>query len=246
MNENVDIFICTHKDFEKIVSNEVYKTINSRELRESYKIFGKLTDIELSEWYHMYYMAEKMKLKDYVGICHYRRYFNFKDDIPDINEIFKTHDIITRTPINIGTNVASHYAFYHNIEDLILTEKILKEKFPEYYGTFIDFLNHNKLIPCNMVIMKKDYFLEFIEFTKDFVKEFFWRTDIDVYKRVYDNETKYLKDFYPNNLPSYQMRLITFILERLTNVFILKKFSNPKTYDVIVTENKYNVKNNKI
>lgn len=246
MNENVDIFICTHKDFDKIVSNEVYKVLDSRNFKEYYKIFGKLTDVELSEWYHMYYMVENIELKDYVGICHYRRYFEFKDDIPDINEIFKTHDIITRTPIKLQTNVVSQYAACHNIEDLVIMGKIIKQKFPEYYDTFKEFLNNTKMIPCNMVIMKKDDFLKFMEFTKDFLKEFLWIIGIDVYKRVFDNEEKYIKRFKPNSLPSYQMRLITFILERLTNIFILKNFSNIKTYDVIVTENKYNLKNNTI
>jgi hypothetical protein len=35
MNENLDIFICTHKDFEKIVSNDVYKTLDSREIKKT-------------------------------------------------------------------------------------------------------------------------------------------------------------------------------------------------------------------
>ena len=246
MNENVDIFICTHKDFDNVVSNDVYKVIDSRDLRDKFKIFGTLTDVELSEWYHMYWLVDNVQLKDYVGICHYRRYFDFKDDIPNIDEIFKEYDVITRTPIDIKTTIANQYAYCHNIEDLIVMGNVIKDKFLDYYETFADFLKHKEIIPCNMVIMRKDDFLKFIEFTKDFVKEVFWRIGIDVYKRVYENEEKYLKTIKPNSMPSYQIRLITFLLERLTNMYILKNFKNVKAYDVVVTENKYNLKNNTI
>ena len=42
MNENVDIFIFTHKDFEKKVSNDIYKVVDARDFKDKYKIMGCL------------------------------------------------------------------------------------------------------------------------------------------------------------------------------------------------------------
>jgi len=245
MNENLDIFICTHKDFKSAVSDHVYKVVDARKIRDTYKICYTLTDIELSEWYHFFYILENVNLKDYVGFCHYRRFYNFLDDVPNMDEIFKEYEIVTRTPMNLSVSIKTQYEYCHNVEDLNSLGEILKDNFNEYYETYELFLKAKKFVPCNMFIMKKDDFIKFLHFIKEFLKEWFWRNGIDVNKRVLDNEVKYIKKFSPNNYISYQSRLITFILERLTNIYILKNFSKIKTYDIILTENKYNLKNNK-
>jgi len=246
MKDNVDIFICTHKDFEKIVSNDAYKVIDSRVLKKNgFEIFG-LNDVELSEWYHIFYILRNAKLKDYVGICHYRRYFDFLDNIPNFDDIFKEYDVITRTPINIQISIKKQYELCHNIEDLKLLGTILKEKFIEYYDTYNKFIETNEMIPCNMIIMKRDDFIKFASFMEDVLKEIFYRIGTDLYKRVLENEDKYVKKNSPNNTHMYQIRLITFVMERLTNIYIMKNFNNPKRYDVIITENKYGLKNNMI
>ena len=58
MNENVDIIICTHKDFTPIVTNKIYKIGDSRQLKKNFKICGILDDIELSEFYMFLYIYE--------------------------------------------------------------------------------------------------------------------------------------------------------------------------------------------
>lgn len=246
MNENLDIFICTHKDFDKKVSNNVYKILDSRKIKKEYKIFGILDDYIMSEWLHLFYLAERVELKEYIGICHYRRYYNFLDDIPNVEDILKEYDIIIRKPIKIPTTIKNQYKYCHNIEDLDILGDILKEQFKEYYETYKLFLNSRMMIPCNMFIMKRNDFLKFMKFVKEIVKEFFWRVGIDFEKRIKDNENKYLKNFSPNNTYTYQIRLLTYVLERLTNIYIFKNFKKLKAYDVVITENKYNLKNNTI
>ena len=102
MNENVDIFIFTHKDFKKQVSNSVYKVVDARTFKDKYKIMGLLDDVALSELYSFFYIRENYNLKDYVGVCAYRRYFTFLDDVPNINEILKEYDAIVRTPLKLS------------------------------------------------------------------------------------------------------------------------------------------------
>ena len=246
MNENVDIFIFTHKDFEKQVSNSVYKVVDARDFKDKYKIMGLLDDVALSELYSFFYIRENYDLKDYVGVCAYRRYFNFLDDVPNINEIFKEYDAIVRTPLKLSITAREQYAYCHNVEDLDIFGEIIKDKFNKYYNAYEYFINGKFLIPCNMFIMKKEDFIEYVDDMKEIMKEYFWRIGIDMERRVIDNEKKYLKKMYPNNTIAYQKRIIAFVFERFINIFMLKKFKKMKTYDVIVTENKYNLKNNTI
>lgn len=190
--------------------------------------------------------SKNVELKDYVGICHYRRYFDFLDDVPNIEEIFKECDAIIRKPHKLPISIKEQYESCHNIEDLNLMGEILKENFEGYYPIYNAFMKSKYFVPCNMVILKKDDFLELVNFGKEFLKEFLWRTNVDVYKRVFENEEKYVKKFYPNSTHNYQIRMLSFLLERLTNIFIFKKYKKLKAYNVIVTENKYNVKDNTI
>ena len=94
--------------------------------------------------------------------------------------------------------------------------------------------------------MRKEDFLRYTLFMKEVMKEYFWIWGIDYKNKVVENEEKYLKKQKPNSLISYQQRIFSFVFERLTNVFIFKNFKRLKMYDVVVTENKYNLKNNSI
>lgn len=246
MNENLDIFICTHKDFDTVVTNSVYKVLDSREIKKEYKIFGVLDDVIMSEWLHFFYVYENMNLKNYVGFCHYRRYYDFLDDVPNVDEIFETYDIITRAPISLSVNIETQYKLCHNVDDLYVLGDILKEKYIEYYETYENLLKSNKMIPCNMFIMKTEDFKKFMDFNKEIIKEFLWRVGINFVDRIKNNENKYIKSYAPNNTYKYQIRLLTYVLERLTNIYILKNFKNIKTYNAVITENKYNLKNNNI
>ena len=246
MNENVDIFIFTHKDFEKQVSSDVYKVVDARDFKDKYKIMGCLDDVALSELYSFFYIRENYELKDYVGVCAYRRYFTFLDDVPNINEIFKNYDAIVRAPLKLVITAREQYAYCHNVEDLDILGEVIKDKFDKYYNAYKSFVDGKFFIPCNMFIMKKEDFIEYVDDMKEIMKEYFWRIGIDMERRVIDNEKKYLKRMNPNNSIAYQKRIIAFVFERFINIFILKKFKKLKTYDVVVTENKYNLKNNTI
>ena len=95
-----------------------------------------------------------------------------------------------------------------------------------------------------MFIMKSEDFIKLIKLSKEIVKEYCWRKGIDFNKIVLENKNKYLKKTYPNNTVEYQSKILTYILERLTNIFIFNNFKKIKTFGAIITENKYNLKKN--
>lgn len=235
-NNNINIFICTHKDFVPNVHNDVYKIINAREIDPKLP----LKDNFYSELYQFKYVADNLELPEYVGFCHYRRYLSFLDDIPDIDNIFSEYDAICSEPLMLKINVKEHYNNFHNIEDMFIIGGIIADKYPSYCNAWHNFINGNILIPYNMFIMKREDFKEYVDFIFSILDEYLKIVGTDINKRIYDNFEKYIKDFYPNDSVEYQYRIGGYIAERLTNLFMMHKFKKIKTYQVIVTEDKYN------
>lgn len=240
MENDLDIYVCTYKDFNKVVNDETYKVINVRDIDQSKY---PLTDRFFSELVSYFHIAETAELKKYIGFCHYRKYFDFMDNIPDMDEIFKTSDVILTKPLKFYSSIKRQYGVCHNPDDLALMQEIINDKFPEYADACENVLNNTfQFYSCNMFIMKKEDFLEYIDFMKGVLFEFVDRIGTDIYKRIDEHKDKYLKKVpgCPQNMqPWYQYRIGGYLGERLTNVFIAKKFKNIKTYGLVVTEEKY-------
>ena len=235
-DNNLDLFICTHKDFKQVVSNRSYRVLNNNIIDESkYPPGNKF----YSEIMTFYYVADNIKLRDYVGFCHYRRYFSFMDDIPNMDEVFKENDVIIGKPKAYGTSIRQFYDHCHNIDDLDIVENIVKEKYPDYYNVFERYMSQKMFIQCNMFIMRREDFLEYIEFIRTILDEYLRIVGTDIYKRIEENKSRYLKSFSPNNTVEYQYRIGGYLAERLTGVFILKKFNKARCYEIKVTEKKY-------
>lgn len=237
-SNDVNIFICTHKKFDSYVSDYHYKIVWSNKINYDLTNNG-LSDKFYSELYQFKYVADNVELPKYIGFCHYRRYFEFLDDIPDLDSIFSECDAIVAKPIKLGDSIKQQYARAHNIEDLFIVGGIIADKYPSYCNAWHNFINSNILIPYNMFIMKKEDFKEYINFIFSILDEYLNIVGININKRIYDNYEKYIKDFYPNNTVEYQYRIGGYLSERITNIFMMHKFKKIKTYPVIVTENKY-------
>jgi len=238
-NGNFYIFICTHKKFNVPVTNNVYKIVDSTKIEDNGL---ELKDDFYSELYQFKYINDRMPLKKYIGFCHYRRYFNFMDDIPDMDEMFSKYDAIVGKPLQYNKTVKQFYADCHNIEDLYIIGGIIADKYPSYCNAWHNFINGNIFIPYNMFIMKSEDFKEYIKFVFDVLDEYLKIVGTDIRKRIEDNKEKYLKKTYPNNTVDYQYRIGGYISERLTNLFIMTHFKRLRTYPIIVTENKYTQK----
>ena len=237
-NNDANIFINTHKEFKKIVNSDVYKVINAKEINPGLP----LKDDFYSEFYQFKYISDNIPLNKYVGFCHYRRYFGFLDDIPNLDEIFSKYDCIVGKPMIFKMTVKEQYQTLHNIEDLYIVGGIIADKYPQHAKMWHNFINGNMFIPYNMFIMKSEDFKEYIKFVFDVLDEYLKIVGTDINKRIYDNYEKYIKDVYPNNTVDYQYRIGGYIGERLTNVFLMSHFKKMKTYPIIITEDKYKKK----
>jgi hypothetical protein len=187
--KNLNVFICTHKEFEPVVHNEAYKIINAREIEPKLP----LKDDFYSELYQFKYVADNLELPKYIGFCHYRRYFSFLDNIPDMDEIFSEYDAVCAKPKVMKASVKYQYSTCHNIEDLYIIGGIIAEKYPEQANMWKNFINGNILIPYNMFIMKREDFKEYIDFVFSILDEYLKIVGTDINKRIENNKDKYLK-----------------------------------------------------
>lgn len=248
INNNLDIFICTHKDFEPPVKNPCYKVVNAKDINNDTAENG-LPGSFYSEFLIYFDIAKRKDLKDYIGFCHYRKYFSFMNNVPNMNDLFKTCDIVTVNRVTFSKTIKQQYAACHNVDDLEIVENIIREKFPEYADAADYTFNRcNQMFQCNMFIMRKNDFLDYVNFVKSILDEYLNVVGMNIKQRILDNKQKYLKSFSPNSEVWYQYRIGGYLGERLTNVFIYgnrERFKHIKTYEMIETEKKYKGKETK-
>lgn len=253
MQDKLDIFILGYKDFDLKVFNDCYKIIDGGEAIKDYPL-EMLRDNTMDNISHLngfyseltrtYWLWKNYPIKDYIGVCHYRRYFSFKDNIPNLDEIFNNNDVILPNPVKLPFTVYKQYQHCHNIGDLELLRVIIKDLYPEYSDSVEYVFNGKELYANNIFIMKKDDFNKYCEFIFSVIGEYLRRMNFSdmesITNYVEKNRKAYLKTTTPNNEVWYQARIGGFLAERLFTIFIKKNFNNPKHYSIDLTLKKYN------
>lgn len=178
------------------------------------------------------YWAWKNLKCDYIGLCHYRRYFTGKNlhtnnaekkkaiilHRQDYEKLLREYDVILPVKRNYYIEtVRSQYEHAHNKRDLDEAEKIVAELYPEYNEAFEKVMSRKKLHILNMLVMKKTLFDEYCSWLFSILFELEKRIDISSY-----------------NL--YEARVFGFISERLFNVWLEKQQLKVKEVPVINLE----------
>lgn len=178
------------------------------------------------------YWAWKNLKNDYIGLCHYRRYFAREnihtDNIEkkktailhrkDYEKLLQEYDVILPVKRNYYIEtVRSQYEHAHNKRDLDEAEKIIKELYPEYSEAFTKVMSRTKLHILNMFVMKKTLFDEYCSWLFNILFELEKRIDINSYNQ-------------------YEARVFGFISERLFNVWLEKQQLKVKEVPVVFLE----------
>ena len=159
------------------------------------------------------YWAWKNISADYIGLCHYRRYFTRANPINcekkkqvilsrnEWEKLLEKHPIIVpdKRKYYIETN-RSHYNHSHYAKDIDTTEKIIQEKYPQYINAFTKVMKRTWAHMFNMFVMRKDYLDEYCTWLFDVLQELENRTDITNYNvieaRIYGYISKLLLDVW--------------------------------------------------
>lgn len=101
---------------------------------------------------------------DYIGLCHYRRYFQIKLTDNNIDSILgDKFDVILNKSYIRPSNVGRHLMECTTKEDFYIFLACIKIISPEIYEDAIDYLTQNVVIGYNMFVMKRDDFGKFAE-----------------------------------------------------------------------------------
>lgn len=249
---NIKILVATHKPGE-VYQDEIYAPIQVGKELSPYNIdnmIGDNTGDNISaknpmycELTALYWAWKNLKNIDYIGLCHYRRYFdfykqtrwylplsikstdtmqNFNFRIPPkvLNKLSKGKIIVSRKEI-LRESLYTHYCLFHIGDDIrILKDVIEATNDYKYIQAFNKIMLQNSFSPYNMFIMS----------WQEFDKYCTW---------LFSILTKVEEKIDTSNYNNVQKRIYGYMAERLFNVYITAQKIKTQKYPVVqFTDNK--------
>lgn len=219
----IKMLVATHKEY-SISEDDLYLPIHVGAALHDYSLpfITDSTGENISEKNQNYceltavYWAWKNLKSDYIGLCHYRRYFcGSGRKILTLSEVEK---LLQETPVLlpkkrnyfIETNY-SQYAHAHHEEDLVLLRNLLLEKEPDYIPAFDATMKRTSGHRFNMFLMRWDIFDAYCTWLFPVLEEVENRVDI-------------------SNYDAYNARVFGFLGERLLDVWL--ETNNIETSDI--------------
>ena len=110
-----------------------------------------------------YWIWKNVKDADYVGVCHYRRYFGIDLSDANICQLMKRYDVVMVEPSFYLDSVYSYFAKFIGAENMTILSTVVKERCPEYYDTLESLCDGNEFHPFNMLLCRKELFDSYAE-----------------------------------------------------------------------------------
>ena len=227
-NNNLTIYVCAHKKFDESVVPKINHKILYRD--DCNNFIKDNFDNCFSEGMQIYELYKNIDLPNYVGICHYRRYFDIEDYSKLIDD-FKNYDIIVTPYFSFNNEtVYEQYSHCFRSDELRICGAIIKKYYPEYLQDFCDVMNNNKMYLCNMMIIDKDRFKSYCSWIFDIMFKYLnhmgFKNDEDIIKWCEDNKNQLFNinkddtvdDYFKTT--KYCARICGHLMERLMNVWI--------------------------
>lgn len=204
--KEIKILVCQHKET-KLFHDDVYTPIQVGKAKSKVDL-GILGDDEgdnisakndsYCELTALYWAWKNMKGVDYIGLSHYRRYFNLETKSLKFTQLvsekalefmsyrrdryitlMKEYDIIMSKPKYFGYSIECQYALAHSSCDLKTIKNIIHELYPQYDHSYYEVIeNGNKLRPFNMFFSSWNLFSEYCEWLFNILFEAERRIDI--------------------------------------------------------------------
>ena len=179
--KKISIFVACHKPG-KVFSNSVYTPIHVGRAVSKYKeemidMIGDDTGDNISdknpyycEMTAQYWAWKNVHDVEYVGFCHYRRYFDLSVTEDNVDSLFKKKDVILLM-IHSKKMVIRELLQFVCIEDFTLFLMVLKKKYPEYEKTTLEYLHNSEFHTKNMMICRKEVFDQYAAWIFDILFE---------------------------------------------------------------------------
>lgn len=146
------------------------------------------------------YWIWKNDHSDYVGLCHYRRHFEFSEEI--IRKIGGSDiDVAVTIPILNFPSVRDIYENDHCIEDWDIMLDVLRKLYPDYYTTALKVQDGDYYYAYNMLIARKEILDSYCEWVFPVLEH----CELACSKKT----------------DKYQARFIGFLAERLMTIYFI-------------------------
>lgn len=203
---SVTIFTMTHKKFEE-PKDAVYMPLHVG--RAGSVDFGYAGDdtgdnISAKNCYYgeltgVYWVWKNVRTTDYVGICHYRRYFCTEEgrilNEKDYLSILQEYDIITSKKLKLNYSYFDGYASDYNIFDLVTTGEVIRQMYPEYYDAFERLVHGNGTYFGNMMVSSKALYDEYASWLFSIFEEVEKKIDATQYDEYHRRVFGFISEF---------------------------------------------------
>ena len=212
---SVKMYVMTHKKFQEPASPMYVPLHVGRAGKEDLGYLGDHTGINIShkncyysELTGLFWVAHNVTDADYLGLCHYRRFFLKEDgrllDEDFCEQVFDKYDVILARAVYHPKSYYEVYEEAHNIHDLQVTGEVLKELYPEDFPVFEEVIMGTRVYSGNMFVISRQLFVEYAN----------WLFSIfDVVE----------KRINPDSYDAYHRRVYGFLSEQLLYVWVKSK-----------------------
>lgn len=255
---DVKILIAAHKPY-TVPKDDVYLPIHvGKAGKEDIGFAGDDTGDNISALNPYFceltgiYWAWKNLKADYVGLCHYRRYFTIAKKLPkaeqekfgvvlggdEVKALLGQADILLPKKRQYYIeNLYDHYKHTLYVEPLDEAGRIIEEKYPEYLPEFEKLHKRTSAHMFNMFIMKKEHFDAYCTWMFDILFELVKRYDPSQYDsfhaRYPGRVSELLLDVWMNTnglsyteVPVMDMQQINWL--KKGTAFLVAKFTGKK------------------
>ena len=168
MGDRVKIFVVAHKAFEMPEGESLVPIHVGKNLLDG--MIGDDTGDNISEknpsYCEMtahYWIWKNVRDCDYVGVCHYRRYFGIDITDKNITVVMENNDVLLVEPSWHIDSVYAYFAKFMGAENMTILWKVMKKLYPEYVRTLEQICDGVKFYPFNMLLCRKSMFDEYAE-----------------------------------------------------------------------------------
>ena len=110
-----------------------------------------------------YWIWKNVKDTEYVGLCHYRRFFGLDVTDENIDSLLHDVDVILVEPSYYVDSVYSYFAKFMGAENMTILSLVMKKRCPDYFETLEKVCDGIKFHPFNMLLCRKPLFDAYCE-----------------------------------------------------------------------------------
>lgn len=250
----IKILVAQHK-VANVFSNDVYTPIQVGKAlsKVDLGIIGDNTGDNISELNPFfceltaqYWAWKNIHDVEYIGLCHYRRYFKKEFTAENIEKVMNGADIILVKPVYSSINIYDNLSQQLVPEDITAFYLYLRKKLHNKKQIDDFYIRNNHYSPCNMFVCKKSIFDDFCKWQFDLLLNLFPLLPLSPYKRQqrlmgYLGET--LLPFYcqAKGLKVKTMPIVSLIgdVKTLTSCSLLKRIKYNFRFHIHKSKRRY-------